>query len=195
MKGVWAVPIIASILILGFIGYGSIVFGDDDDDIRSLLCPVGQAMTGILFEDDDEILDVICDTGATGPAGITPIFIKGTTSGNTILTWAGHDTTFGPSGIPLESLLIPSSGTISNLFVELDPQFGPPGLGESITVTILLNGDITSVSCTVVDENFDCSNTVDGFDVMPGDSIILEISRSGSATITNVNASFTFTSG
>jgi len=63
MKGIWILVVIAS-FVAGSITTGTIVFADDDDDndLSSLLCPVGQAMTGILFEDDDEILDVICDT-------------------------------------------------------------------------------------------------------------------------------------
>jgi len=55
--------VIAAAFVAGSIVTGTIAFADDDDDndLSSLLCPVGQAMTGILFEDDDEILDVICD--------------------------------------------------------------------------------------------------------------------------------------
>jgi len=68
MRAKFVIPVLASILIFGAIGYG-VVFADDDNHLSSLLCPVGQAMTGILLEDDDEILDVICDTGAAGPQG------------------------------------------------------------------------------------------------------------------------------
>jgi len=38
MKSIWAVPVLASILILGLIGYGSIVFGDDSNEIESGDC-------------------------------------------------------------------------------------------------------------------------------------------------------------
>jgi len=56
---------ITAAFVAGSIATGTIAFADDDDDddLSSLLCPIGQAMTGILFEDDDEILDVICDNG------------------------------------------------------------------------------------------------------------------------------------
>jgi len=163
------------------------------NSISQLIADLSQEVTDRIAGDTD--LQNQIDVLSSKPS-ITPISIVGVTTSITTLTWAGHAAAItDPADIPVNSLLFSSSGTISNFFVKLDPKFGPPGLGESITVTILLNGAIPSLSCTVVDENFDCSNAVDSFDVIPEDSIILEISRSSSATVTNVNTSFIFTSG
>jgi len=64
------IPVLASILILGTIISGIVVFADDDDDeLSELACEAGKAMTGILFEDDDEIIDVICEAQVEGPPG------------------------------------------------------------------------------------------------------------------------------
>jgi len=66
MKSIWVLVIVLAFVAGSFVT-GAAVFADDDDELSSLLCPVGQAMTGILFEDDDGILDVICDTvGSSG---------------------------------------------------------------------------------------------------------------------------------
>jgi len=62
------IPVLASVLILGTFS-GLVVFADDDDDLSSLRCQIGQVMTGILFEDDDEIIDVICESQIEGPPG------------------------------------------------------------------------------------------------------------------------------
>jgi len=69
MRIKFVIPVLASVLILGAIGYGVLVFADDDDDLSFLRCQIGQVMTGILFEDDDEIIDVICESQIEGPQG------------------------------------------------------------------------------------------------------------------------------
>ena len=46
--------IIAASFVAGSIATGTIAFADedDDDDLSSLKCQIGQAMSGILFEDE-----------------------------------------------------------------------------------------------------------------------------------------------
>jgi len=72
---------ISVVLIAGSLAVSPIAIADDDDDndLSSLLCPEGEAITGILFEDDDEILDVICGTAA-------PITSVRTISSNTVVS-------------------------------------------------------------------------------------------------------------
>jgi len=52
--------IIAASFVAGSIVTGTMAYAgnDDDDDLSSLKCQIGQAMSGILFEDDDEITDI-----------------------------------------------------------------------------------------------------------------------------------------
>jgi len=66
MKGIWVLALVCA-FVAGSIMTGTIAFAHDDDDLNSLLCPIGQVMTGILFEDEDEILEVICNNGAGSP--------------------------------------------------------------------------------------------------------------------------------
>ena len=74
MKGIWVLAVVCA-FVAGSLVTGAAVFADpdDDDELSSLLCPIGQAMTGILFEDDDEILDVICEVDKGSNLGIERI--------------------------------------------------------------------------------------------------------------------------
>ena len=77
MKGIWVLAVVCA-FVAGSLVTGAAVFADpdDDDELSSLLCPIGQAMTGILFEDDDEILDVICDIAPVAPASLDVIVVR-----------------------------------------------------------------------------------------------------------------------
>jgi len=74
----WAMAVIAA-FVAGSIATGTLAFAGDDDELSSLLCPVGEAMTGILFEDDDEILDVFCGPVADATNEILGFYQKAET--------------------------------------------------------------------------------------------------------------------
>jgi len=62
------VGLVALAFVTGSVLTGAIAFADDDE-LTSLLCPVGKALTGLILEDDDEIVDLVCDAQTEGPAG------------------------------------------------------------------------------------------------------------------------------
>jgi len=63
LKGNWVLAVVCA-SVGAFFLTGASVDAAKGDDESSFLCPVGQALTGIVFEDDDEILDFICGTAA-----------------------------------------------------------------------------------------------------------------------------------
>jgi len=64
LKGNWVLAVVCASLGAFFLTGASVDAAKGDDDNGSFLCPVGQALTGIIFEDDDERLDFICGTAA-----------------------------------------------------------------------------------------------------------------------------------
>ena len=59
MKGIWVLAVAFS-FVLGSLVTGASVYAQQDGG--SFLCPVGQALTGIIFEKNDKVLDFICQT-------------------------------------------------------------------------------------------------------------------------------------
>jgi len=80
-KTIWIIAIAAA-FVAGSIATGTIAYagGDDDDDggvLQTLLCPAGQALTGIVSgggDDDDGggIIDILCATDAVNDADSDP---------------------------------------------------------------------------------------------------------------------------
>jgi len=63
LKGNWVLVVVCA-SVAAFFLTGASVDAAKGDDEGSFLCPVGQALIGIVFEDDDEIIDFICGTAA-----------------------------------------------------------------------------------------------------------------------------------
>jgi len=61
LKGNWVLAVVFA-SVGAFFLTGVSVDAAKGDDESSFLCPVGQALTGIIFEDDDDVIDFICGT-------------------------------------------------------------------------------------------------------------------------------------
>jgi len=59
MKGIWVLAVAFS-FVLGSLVTGASVYAQQEGS--SFLCPVGQALTGIIFEKNNKVLDFICET-------------------------------------------------------------------------------------------------------------------------------------
>ena len=72
-KTIWILAISAA-FVVGSITTSTIAFAGDDGG--SFLCPVGQAVTGIVLEDDDEITDLFCAELGGGDVSVTGFYVE-----------------------------------------------------------------------------------------------------------------------
>ncbi len=59
MKGIWVLAVAFS-FVLGSLVTGASVYAQQE--VSSIICPLGQALTGIVFEKNNKVLDFICQT-------------------------------------------------------------------------------------------------------------------------------------
>lgn len=104
---------------------------------------------------------------------------------------------FDPAEMDKAMMIMPSSGTLSNLFAKTGFSLSTsPGLGESYKLTILVNGQetIPALSCAIVDDAMSCSDKINIINVNEGDSIVLQIEASNSAPFAIISSSALLTS-
>lgn len=83
-------------------------------------------------------------------------------------------------GIPtLADQVVSTAGKIKSLRVKLDAS---PGVGKSYTFTLMLNGGVTALECTIADDNTTGSDVIDEIAVVAGDYVYLRVTSSGSPT-------------
>lgn len=80
----------------------------------------------------------------------------------------------------LNEIVVPTTGTINNLFVKSDTA---PGTATSFAVAIIQNGSATALSATVSGTNTTANDTSDSFSVAAGDTISVQITPTGTPTV------------
>lgn len=111
--------------------------------------------------------------------------------------WVGTSTqTYDSSKIDEVSMVMPTSGTLSNLFAKKGTSLAPsPSSGISYKLTVLVNGLETTpaLSCIMVDNAGSCSDKVNQVFVNEGDVVLLKIEAMGSAPFAIISSSVLLT--
>lgn len=79
--------------------------------------------------------------------------------------------------------MLPIAGTIRNLRVQVTNN--APGAGQSYTMTLMVNGAATSVTCTISDTNFTCEDLSNTAAITAGQSYALRMVGSATASDNN----------
>ncbi|MGH6878038.1 MAG: hypothetical protein ACREHV_11785 [Rhizomicrobium sp.] len=126
----------------------------------------------------------------TAPTVVFPLTFKanqtqssGTTCYSSVV---GYDPASACGGVNGTSQLWPLSGTFgaisgytgSGLFVNVQTA---PGLGQSMIVTLMVNGSASGVSCSVLGAVGNCSNTTDSVAVSAGATLAYQVIQSASS--------------
>src|SRR3990167_3383309 len=111
-----------------------------------------------------------------------------TTVGNYV-SLGGHTGTSIETSEFANEILIPTSGTIKNLYVELSAS---PGASKSRAFTVYKNSLLTTLAKTVSDSDTTGNNTSDSFSVSAGDAIVILTSPSGTPSASDVYVCVTF---
>lgn len=90
---------------------------------------------------------------------------------------------------PLGRQIIPTAGTIKNLYVKLG---GTPGSGNDYTFTLYQNGSPTAMTCTIADSATAAHDTTNTVTVAAGDSISLQYIGTSTPTAQVEAHGFTF---
>lgn len=113
------------------------------------------------------------------------------------IEWVGTSTqTYDPLKIDEASLVMPTSGTLSNLFAKTGTFLAKsPGVGQSYKLTLLVNGLETtpSLSCIIADDSESCSDKINEIFVNEGDVLVLKIEASKSAPFAYISSSVLLT--
>lgn len=120
------------------------------------------------------------------------IYHAGTTPGGTI---GGGITAYlgsrGRSAVETSAIDVSSVVcTIKNLYVRFD---GPPGAGQSFTVTVRKNLAATAVTCIVSDANINNQNILNTVTLAPGDNFDVQVVASATAATRECAVSFEMT--
>lgn len=114
------------------------------------------------------------------------------------IEWVGTSTqTYDSGKIDEASLVMPTSGTLSNLFAKTGTLANAqsPGIGESYKLTLLVNGLETtpSLSCIIADAEETCSDKSNEIFVNEGDALVLKIEASQKAPFAYISSSVLLT--
>jgi len=111
MKGIWVLAVAFS-FVLGTLVTGASVYAQQE--VSSIICPLGQALTGIVFEKNNKVLDFVCQTAipetyfitdsGTASNGVDASVTLGCDPGDTFVSGSAHG---GPrdDGTPLALLI------------------------------------------------------------------------------------------
>jgi len=151
--------------------------------------PVVEAVGG--WKAAFEILQLQIDAITAG----TPVFFGSNGLDPNAIQFAG---TTGPcvgAGITFCEMVMPFDGTFTRL--TLSSASGTtgqsPGTGESYTVTLLVDGASTSLSCTISGSGTDCVDSSNNVPVSFQDRIVVKLTSSSGASSTIVSSSAVFT--
>ena len=96
----------------------------------------------------------------------------------------------GSTTIATQELVVPTSGTFKNLYVEKTD----PGVGNTFIWTVLENVSSAGVTCTLTSGQTECSDTTNSFTVVAGDLVTVQFTQTGTPTASNSNRGITFVS-
>lgn len=155
------------------------VTGGDDISMRSTHSTtpaVSDAWWSVEFQSttDNESLLGGNTASATSTSKMTPLY--GTTDGEATSTDV--------------EMVVPTSGTLKNLYCDPDDD---PGVGNTHICTVLVDGSASLLTCTVIAGSTNCSNTLTSVSVSAGQTIVLnDVSTASDAH--EVDAGVTFVS-
>ena len=167
------------------------------DTLSELNCDAGQIIkkNGIGWECS---VDEKGNQDQTEDKASSAVFFHHGLIGSSQTEWVGTSIqVFDPAEMDKALMIMPTSGTISNLFAKTGSSLSQsPGTGESYKLTILVNGQEStpSLSCTIANEQTACSNKLDQIHINEGDSIVLQIEASANAPFAIISSSALLTS-
>lgn len=165
----------------------------DDDTLQTLDCTEGQ-----LVKKNGEGWECTNSDSSAPITNSNPIFFHFSTIEGGITEWVGVSTKVtSESDSDRPALVIPSPGKITNLMV-LTGKSGDmpnPGEGRSFTMTVIKNdSEETVLTCSIQNQESECSDTKSEVKVDAGDTIVLRVEASPGANSAVIRSSIVYTS-
>ena len=154
---------IAAAFVAGSIATGTIAFADGEDELSSLLCDAGKAMTGIVFGDDDDgSTQIFCAELLEGPAGP-----------------AGQGTTFIKKSVPNQPCVLQGAALVGwcpdgskKLFLIRDSTLIS---AKAVTISLQHNNIATPPACTIVHDGAGFAQMIIGCNPAPPNLVLSEL--------------------
>jgi len=187
-------------IMLGIIYWSDIqeipedIANGDNDTLSELSCGDGEIPKK--HGEEWECSVDLNDSAETNEASSAIFFHFGLLA-NGQIEWVGTSTqTYDPVKIDEASIVMPTSGTLSNLFARTGTSLAiSPGVGLSYKITLLVNGVETTptLSCIIADDSSSCSDKINKIFVNEGDALVLKIEASKNAPFAYISSSVILT--
>ena len=152
------------------------------DMVSFRITPSGTPASNTIFQ-----VGVVFDATTSGESPILSLGSTASTTGTVYASLGSYSA--WDAGENLRSVVFPTNGAISNMYVDLSTA---PGVGKSHTITLVKNGTPTSQTCTVSDTATTCTDLTNAVTFAPGDTASIQQTPTGTPAGGNVRMGHRF---